>query len=230
MKIAIIDCDRLDKNIVNLFGNYGDMIYGNLFKDNPNVKVCFFNAIEQKLPDENNFDAAIISGSKSDSFSKIPWIITLRDWCKQTSLPIVGICFGHQILALAHEGQVSRAPMWGAGHKRFSVVEERPWMDVYEQKLSMMVMHQDQVTELPSNAIHTLEAHHCKIFGFEVPDRCITFQGHPEYEAGYMRLILERRRKQIGEKLSDQAIRNILLPTSKKTIVTWICKFLKADL
>ena len=226
MRIAIIDCDLLDKEISKLFGNYAEMIHTNLFGNYPTIEVDCFSAVCNQLPTDTNYDGVIISGSRFDSFSNISWIINLKNWCAETKIPAVGICFGHQILALAHGGRVERAKEWGVGNKKLTIVSERQWMSDKGLALGMMVMHQDEVTQLPISAIHTMKTQHCHYFGFEIPNRCISFQGHPEYQSGYMRLLIERRRTKLSKKTIDDALRSIILPTTRHVVVKWICNFL----
>jgi GMP synthase-like glutamine amidotransferase len=76
-------------------------------------------------PNLDDVDAILISGSKHDAFEDDEWILTLVEFVRKALLhdrvKIVGICFGHQIVARAMGALVARGDQgW-----EISVVETR---------------------------------------------------------------------------------------------------------
>lgn len=106
------------------------------------------------------YDAYLITGSKADSFGTDPWIQTLREFLLErydNGDRLIGICFGHQLLALLLGGKTERAAQgWGIGVNRYAVLEQPEWMSPSLEHLDMLVFHQDQVTELPAGATYYL--------------------------------------------------------------------------
>src|SRR5262249_50589684 len=52
-------------------------------------------------PSAGAFDAILVTGSSSSAYDPDPWIAELRAWLIRlpAELPLIGICFGHQIMA-----------------------------------------------------------------------------------------------------------------------------------
>ena len=119
MKLCIFVCDTLAAPMQPLYEHYGVM-FSRLFEQ---VGVApehvYFDVQKQQYPqDYQGFDAVLITGSASDSFSDEPWIVRLREEVAQLlrqGVKLVGICFGHQIISLCLGVPVERsANGWGA--------------------------------------------------------------------------------------------------------------------
>jgi len=67
-----------------------------------------------KYPDPENIDAILITGSRHDSFADTPWINSLVEYVakilNETSVRVIGVCFGHQIVGRALKARVGRNP------------------------------------------------------------------------------------------------------------------------
>lgn len=66
-------------------------------------------------PRPEDVDAVLITGSRHDSFADDPWILRLVDWTRaalagSSPVRVVGVCFGHQIVARALGARVDRNP------------------------------------------------------------------------------------------------------------------------
>lgn len=77
------------------------------------VSISRFDVVTaQEYPDLDNFDALLLTGSKHDSFSDHPWILKLVEFTKKAlahpSVKLLGVCFGHQIIARAMGYEVGR--------------------------------------------------------------------------------------------------------------------------
>lgn len=104
------------------------------------VSCVAFDAMKSEFPTEQqleSLDALVITGSKHSAYDNEPkWIPELRDWISQLHasqstrtrpIKILGICFGHQILAeaLGGVGTVSRSPLgWEVGHTTVTLNEK----------------------------------------------------------------------------------------------------------
>src|SRR5690606_11784828 len=92
-----------------------------------------FNVVQGCYPAaEDHYDAYLVTGSKADSFGSDPWIQPLKTFLLQRyehGDKLLGICFGHQLLALLLGGHTERAPQgWGVGIHRYRMLHQAPWM------------------------------------------------------------------------------------------------------
>lgn len=133
-------------------------MFANLFlKVSTIVDIDVFDVTVGEYPkDIHYYDKFIITGSKATSFERLPWICVLEDYIKglyALSKKMIGICFGHQILAQALGGRVERSMKgWSIGVQCIKVLERQTWMCPFHEHLSLTFYHQDQVVELPENA------------------------------------------------------------------------------
>lgn len=65
------------------------------------------------LPDPGGHAAVIVSGSGAMVSDREPWMERSADWLRgavAADMPVLGVCFGHQLLAHALGGRVGRNP------------------------------------------------------------------------------------------------------------------------
>lgn len=131
-----------------------------------------------------------ITGSRYDSFSQdTDWIIRLRELLvellddSKTYPPIVGICFGHQVVACALGGKVDRNPVGFEGGVVPVNLNEHGVKLFGQDKLNLSMVHNDAVLEHPKNdsIVNWGSTARCASQGFYKPGRLLTFQGHPEF-------------------------------------------------
>ncbi|KAK3389235.1 class I glutamine amidotransferase-like protein [Podospora didyma] len=157
-------------------------------------------------PSLDDIDAVLITGSKHSAFEDDEWVTTLVEFTRKALLttspdaregthpvPVVGVCFGHQIVGRALGSLVQRSDRgW-----EISVTETRLTETGRElfgkDSLKIQQMHRDQVFGLPAGAQLLAETDKCPNHGFVIPGRVITVQGHPEFTADMMKEILETR-------------------------------------
>ncbi len=94
-----------------------------------------------RLPSPRGFDCAVVLGSDEHADDlTVPWIVRELDWLRaagRQALPMLGICFGAQALAVALGGAVRAAPEPEIGWVRVAtddpqLVEEGPWFTWHE--------------------------------------------------------------------------------------------------
>lgn len=104
LRICILETDVLRPELVEQFQGYGRM-FEQLFARQPiAAEFSLYNVMNGEYPsDEQSFDAYLVTGSKADSFGSDPWIQTLKKFLLeryQRGDKLLGVCFGHQLLAL----------------------------------------------------------------------------------------------------------------------------------
>ena len=157
MRICILETDILRPQLIEQYHGYGRMFRQLFEKQSIPAQFDVFNVVEGCYPDAaQGYDAYLITGSKADSFGTDPWIQTLCEFLLErydNGDRLIGICFGHQLLALLLGGKTERAAQgWGIGVNRYALLEQPEWMSPSLDHLDMLVFHQDQVTELPAGA------------------------------------------------------------------------------
>ncbi|MEM7219457.1 MAG: GMP synthase [Pseudomonadota bacterium] len=174
-------------------------------------------------------DGYLITGSRHSVYDPLPWIARLAEFVgavRERALPLVGVCFGHQLLAHFFGGRVGRAAGgWAVGVHRSRVVARRSWMRPACDSLGLLSSHQDQVLELPIDAEVYVSNEFCPHAGFTVGDHTMTIQGHPEFCAAYARELMGVRREVLGEPLYRSGIDSLAQPTEADIMARWMLEF-----
>jgi GMP synthase-like glutamine amidotransferase len=227
MTIAILETGRPPGDLPELFGDYPDM-FRRLLGDEFDYRT--FQVFEDDLPgDPADYEALLITGSPAGVYDDLPWIAPLegllRDSIGQTRM--VGICFGHQVLAGALGGEVVKSPKgWGVGLHTYEITGEAAWMDG-ARSISVPVSHQDQVVSLPTQARVLGGNDFCPYGVLEYSFGAISMQCHPEFSPDYDRALLERRRHRYDRDEFNAAMLSLDRPNDNERVAGWIKRFLR---
>jgi GMP synthase-like glutamine amidotransferase len=135
-------------------------------------------------------DGWLITGSQFGAYEGHDWIASLEDFLRQAyaaGVPIVGVCFGHQVLAQALGGKVEKyAGGWSVG--------PTDYVSSTGQHERLIAWHQDQVTELPEGATVIGSSDFCANAMLAYGDNALSVQPHPEYSAELLIDLIEARR------------------------------------
>jgi GMP synthase-like glutamine amidotransferase len=230
VRIGLLLCGDLPDRYNAISGDYPSMV-ADMFEDDDAVSLTVFNAHKGDLPhDLSTLDGFIVSGSASSVYDDEQWIRDLEDFIRRTSessVPIFGICFGHQVIAKALGGTVERAENgWGIGIHTMRVLEARPWMNPAHESLKLVMAHQDQVVSLPHDAVLLGSSDHCKNYLIEFTPSSVGVQGHPEFPGPFAEVLYEDKREHLGG-LVDDAIASLALSTDSEIIAAWMKNVLR---
>ena len=188
-----------------------------------------FEVSTGQLPsDPADHAAFLITGSPAGVYDPLPWIAPLCGFIRSAQdSKMVGICFGHQVMAEALGGHVEKsAKGWGAGLHRYSIVRAEPWMDPVPE-IAAPVSHQDQVVVQPPNTEIVATSDFTPYAALAWTDRpAISFQFHPEFSPAYAKALIEQRYDQVPD--PDAAIASLDAPNDSARVAGWIRRFLEA--
>jgi len=182
-------------------------------------------------PPPDRCDCHLITGSRHSVYDDRPWIAELAVFVQRAldaDRPVVGICFGHQLMAHFFGGRAAKASGWALGVHASKLLVDEPWLSPQADGFSLLSSHQDQVTELPPGAQLIATNDFCPLAGFTNGDRVLTFQGHPEFRKAYSRDLMNVRRARIGENVWRSGMASLKMETHQSLVGRWILNFCAA--
>ena len=231
MKIGILKCDSTNEHFRKEHGDYSDMFISLFQSVEPNLEFETYNVILGEYPNnlqDNN--VYLISGSRYGVNDGDKWIYDLERFVlelQHRKHPLIGICFGHQMIAKALGGKTELASQgWGAGVQNYQIILTEPWMEPDLEQFSILSFHKDQVTKLPENAVLIAQNDFCPYSAYYIGEWLISFQGHPELTKDYVRALLYHRENILGLEVLKKGIKSLEQQIQPLTIVKWILNFI----
>ena len=232
LRIAVLEAGRNRPALEDRFGTFGDSFDRYLDPEGNTFSFHDYAAYDHVLPDAPNaYDGFIVTGSAANAFDDDAWITNLGKFVRRAAerRPVVGICFGHQLIARAFGGTVERAKAgWGIGVHTYDVVEAREWMDPSLSQFRLVVSHQDQVVEAPDGATVLASSAFCPIAAMQIGETVMTMQAHPEAPPDYASAVYELRRDVIGDDQVDAANASLHGAIDAEAVERWISRFLSS--
>ena len=213
MRICILDNDVIEPDGVPIWGSYAAMFEALLRAAGYQGHVDAFSARLGQYPASfDAYDAVLLTGSRSDSFSDEAWVVKLRA-CVSALLAqgqkLVGVCFGHQLIAHCLGARVERAPQgWGLGRTVYDWHGPEGVANP-QGKLALLASHQDQVLELPKGATLLASNAHCPVAAYSISEQVLCVQPHPEFDARYAAFLLGKRRAMFGEAVYQDRVESL---------------------
>jgi len=173
-------------------------------------------------------DGWLITGAAASVYDGDAWIALLEAFVRTAAetRPVVGICFGHQLIAQAFGGRVEKASGWGVGVHRHEVRVQVDWMLPAMQSLSLLASHQDQVVTPPPGAEVLGGSDFCPIGVMTIGRNVLSIQNHPELTRDFASELLRVRRGIVGPATADTALASMATPTDETAAAAWILNFL----
>ncbi|MEM6588376.1 MAG: type 1 glutamine amidotransferase [Pseudomonadota bacterium] len=193
MLIGILVTGHALDELIETRGNY-DKIFGDLLNQYGFETKAWFVVDEDHPQSPADADAWIITGSKHGAYEDHPWIPPLEEFIRAVyadGRPMVGICFGHQIIAQALGGKVVKYDHgWAVGHTDYQIDGE---------DMRLLAWHQDQVIEKPAGATVIGSNAFCENAALLYDNRILTIQPHPEFDGEIVQKLIDLRGKGLVE-------------------------------
>ena len=227
MKVAILETGRPPDGLADEFGDYPDMFSRML---GTGFEIERFKVQEGRLPkDTSTHQAYLITGSPAGVYDPFSWIGPLQEFIRSArDRKLVGICFGHQVMAQALGGHVEKSVKgWGAGLHRYEIVREEPWMNGGSCEIASPASHQDQVVLQPPATEVVARSSFTPYAALAWSDRpAISFQFHPEFSPAFAKALIEKRYDIVPD--PEAAIASLDAPNDNERVAGWIRRFLEA--
>jgi GMP synthase-like glutamine amidotransferase len=224
MKIGILQTGHSPDNMKDQLGDYGEMFTKLLGGHDFDFQI--WSVVDGEFPDSAvDADGWLITGSKFGAYEDHDWIPPLEQLIlaiRDAGRPLVGICFGHQIIAQALGGKVEKfAGGWSVGRTEYTV---------NGQPMALNAWHQDQVTALPQGAQVVGSSEFCANAALLYDDQIWTIQPHPEFNADFIDGLIRTRGKGVvpDAQLAAAATR-LDAPTNNADIAKHIAEFFKKE-
>jgi GMP synthase-like glutamine amidotransferase len=234
MKIGILETGILNETFVGRFDPYPVMFADLLDRAGPGLEYRTYSVIHGEMPGSaSECDGWLITGSRFGVYEKLDWMLALEAFVREIyrdSVPLVGICFGHQIIAQALGGEVVKSDRgWGIGLHFYQIDEARDWMGDAPARVGLYAFHQDQVVKLPPQASVFSSSDFCPYAGLSYGDSIISVQAHPEFEEDYeLALIDTFGGIRVPQDVADEALENLRVKVQKadtQVLAGWLAAF-----
>ena len=171
----------------------------------------------------NDADGWLLSGSKHAAYEALPFIAPLESFIRDiyaAQVPMVGICFGHQIVAQALGGiVVKRSDGWNCTLNDYTFAGDTK---------TLMAWHQDEVAVAPSEAVVIGSSPECAIAMIRYQGRALTMQPHPEFVDDVVQIVMDGpMSKTLSKAQMDDARACLGAPQNSAAMASEIAQFFK---
>ena len=222
MKIGILQTGHAPDEIQHELGDYDAMFARFLAGQGFDFET--YNVVDMAFPENaQSCDGWLITGSRHGAYEDHDFIPPLEDLIRAAyaaDVPMVGVCFGHQIIAQALGGRVEKfAGGWAVGRQTY---------DWDGQEVALNAWHQDQVVDLPQGASCVAGNGFCENAALVYGQKAFTVQPHPEFgDAMIDGLVRLKGPGVVPDPLLEQTKANYNKPNENQKLALMVASFFR---
>lgn len=236
LRIGILKTDSVRPEFIGQHGDYPDM-FRTLLTDAaeiaglPPPEFETYDVQHGRYPGApEDCDGYVITGSRDSVYDAHAWIAELGEYVRELHRrrhKLIGICFGHQLVAQALGGETTAAEVgWAVGVHGSRLTARPPWLVAEDEGFALLSSHKDQVRRLPEGAELLAASDFCPIAAFTVGDHILALQGHPEFVKPYAHDLMRFRETLLGPEVFARGIASLAEPVQRMQVGRWMLDFL----
>ena len=229
-RITIIETGLVPREYRERHGSFPDMFARMIRAEDPSA-TCDVVSIPngEALPDPRQSEAILITGAAAGVYDGLEWIAPLEDFVRTAyanKTPMVGVCFGHQLIAQALGGEVRKSEKgWGIGRHVYQVAPDNGV--VAGEQLAIACSHQDQVIAPPEGARTILFSDFTPHAGLLYANgTTLSVQPHPEFDADFAQVCCDLRDGKAPDSVVATARASLAEPLDRAKLGGAIARFL----
>jgi GMP synthase-like glutamine amidotransferase len=233
MKLTLVQPTDVPELLRARFGAYHLMIERMFVGGGFSFETVRLSAGEP-LPDPAGLEGIVVMGSSAGVYDNhLSWMEPLRAFIRgayAAKTPMLGICFGHQIMADALGGDVRKSEKgWGLGRHVYTVRSRPPPIGGTLPEFAIACSHQDQVIEPPKEAETFLASEFTPHAGLMYRNgAAMSLQAHPEFEDDYTLALAHLRRGKAPDAVIDAALASVSRASDSREVAGYLAAFLKS--
>lgn len=234
--IGILECGQTRSDWLAEHGEMADPFPPFLTRIDPTLSFRVYKAHKGELPQRaDECDAWLITGSPHSVCERPEWQARLSAFLVEVvkHRPVVGICYGHQLLHDSLGGAVEKAAVgWGIGVQKYELREVPAWAPREESRSAtdgfrLIALHQDQVTQ-PAPGSRVLAGNaFCPLGITTIGENVFTIQAHPEMTKPLAKVLYEGLRTEQGDHPTDWALQSLETQIDDELAARWILAFVR---
>ena len=233
IRLGVLQAGRVPDEMADQHADY-DQLFVDLLGENE-FDYRHWAVLDGEFPNSTaDADAWLITGSRFGAYEGHTWIPPLEEFIRKiyaADQPMVGICFGHQVIAQAMGGRVEKfSGGWSVGRVEYKLDKSVFSTESASDQTALLAFHQDQVVQAPDSAITVGSTDFCKHAALLYGNRALTIQPHPEFYSEFIGGLLDARRTILPKEIVDTATQALGQAIVREPIANTIRNFLKRDL
>ena len=196
----------------------------------PSITFDIYDCQQSNYPENiHEYEFFITTGSKFSVYENKTWIRKFIEFIQHLDRhqkKLIGICFGHQAIAMALDCLVQKSPKgWGVGVASTRILICPEWMKKTKTALNIIASHQDQVMQLTEQSQVIAYSDFCPYFMVQWNGHLLSIQGHPEFNSDYSRALMLERSNIIPAGRIQMGLESLSIEPDNELLTRWIIDF-----